>query len=175
MLSGFFAGANLHYHHWDWQMIEKYGAFFNAFRDKDIGHETGRKDYRQLEDLLGENGVLIMPSHPTTAPYHYQPLLMPLNFAYTAVLNVLGVPVTACPIGTDENANLISVQIAAIVNNERLCLNSRHICSACRDGCVRGGRSIQTVFFRGKYDNRTAATPNQPNYQATTACLTDHY
>ncbi|KRY59018.1 Fatty-acid amide hydrolase 2-A, partial [Trichinella britovi] len=103
-------------------MIEKYGAFFNAFRDKDMWHETGRKAYRQFEDLLGENGVLIMPSHPTTAPYHYQPLLMPLNFAYTAVLNVLGVPVTACPIGTDENGMPISVQIAAIVNNDRLCL-----------------------------------------------------
>ncbi|KRX86803.1 Fatty-acid amide hydrolase 2-A, partial [Trichinella pseudospiralis] len=103
-------------------MIEKYGAFFNAFSDKDMWHEMGRKAYRQFEDLLGENGVLIMPSHPTTAPYHHQPLLMPLNFAYTAVLNVLGVPVTACPVGIDENGMPISVQIAAIVNNDRLCL-----------------------------------------------------
>ena len=42
-------------------------------------------------NMLGKDGIFIYPTHPRTAPYHHQPLLMPFNFAYTAIFNVLGV------------------------------------------------------------------------------------
>ena len=47
-----------------------------------------------MEELLGKDGVLLYPSHPTPAPYHGQPLTRPFNFAYTGVFNILGLPVT---------------------------------------------------------------------------------
>ena len=44
--------------------------------------------------VIGTDGVLIYPSHPTPAPYHGLPLLRPFNPGYTAIFNVLGNPVT---------------------------------------------------------------------------------
>ena len=44
--------------------------------------------------IIGDDGVLIYPSHPTPAPYHGLPLLRPFNAGYTAIFNVLGNPVT---------------------------------------------------------------------------------
>ena len=44
--------------------------------------------------FLGQDGVLIYPSHPTPAPYHNLPILRTFNFAYTGIFNILGNPVT---------------------------------------------------------------------------------
>lgn len=43
------------------------------------------RDALRLEilDLLGEDGVFLYPTHPTSAPYHHQPLVRPFNFSYT--------------------------------------------------------------------------------------------
>lgn len=38
---------------------------------------------REMEDLLGTDGVLFYPSHPLLAPKHHHPLFTPYNFAYT--------------------------------------------------------------------------------------------
>ena len=56
--------------------------------------ELGERLRNRLNSLLGEDGVLIYPSHSTPAPYHSQPILKTFNFAYTAVFNILGLPVT---------------------------------------------------------------------------------
>lgn len=58
---------------------------------------------RQMEDLLGEHGVLIAPTFPTAAPRHHQPLWNPFQFQYTAVFNVLQLPAVACPIWVGES------------------------------------------------------------------------
>jgi hypothetical protein len=44
--------------------------------------------------LIGEGGVMLFPSHSRTAPKHHQPILSPFDFAFTAVLNALELPVT---------------------------------------------------------------------------------
>ena len=49
---------------------------------------------QELGALLGRDGVLVYPSHPTPAPFHNLPVLRIFNFAYTAIFNVLGNPVT---------------------------------------------------------------------------------
>ena len=49
---------------------------------------------QELNTLLGEDGVLLYPSHPSPAPYHNHLLLKPFNFAYTGIFNILGNPVT---------------------------------------------------------------------------------
>ncbi len=52
-----------------------------------------------VQELLGDDGVLLVPSFPTPAFYHYQSLSKPFNFAYTAIFNVLGFPITQVPLG----------------------------------------------------------------------------
>lgn len=76
-----------------------------------------------LYSLLGDNGVLIYPTHPTVAPYHNEPIFRPINFSYTGIVNILGLPSTAVPLGTLGSEGLpIGVQIIANVNQDRLCL-----------------------------------------------------
>lgn len=38
---------------------------------------------KDLEELLGTDGVLLYPSHPHLAPKHHHPLFTPFNFSYT--------------------------------------------------------------------------------------------
>ena len=78
----------------------------------------------RLEELLGEDGVLVYPSHPTPAPYHNQPILRPFNFAYTGVFNVLGNPVTQVPLGKSASGGKwggvpLGVQVVGAKNRDR--------------------------------------------------------
>ena len=43
----------------------------------------GKSLQEEMEALLGPDGVLLYPSHPTIAPRHHSPICMPFNFAYT--------------------------------------------------------------------------------------------
>lgn len=65
-----------------------------------------------LKRLLGDNGVLLYPSHPTLAPYHNEPLFRPLNFTYTAIFNALGFPVTQVPLGLAPNGLPLGIQVS---------------------------------------------------------------
>lgn len=56
----------------------------------------------EMEELLGETGVLIAPTFPTAAPRHHYPIWNPFQFQYTAVFNVLQLPVVACPVWLGE-------------------------------------------------------------------------
>ena len=76
----------------------------------------------QLNDLLGEDGVLIYPSHPSPAPFHNQLLLKPFNFAYTGIFNILGNPVTQVPLGLNRQGLPLGVQLVAGRNMDRLTL-----------------------------------------------------
>ncbi|EDO36046.1 predicted protein, partial [Nematostella vectensis] len=82
----------------------------------------GNKLRLQLESLLGDNGVLLFPSHPRTAMPHGMPVLSPLDFNYTSIFNVLRMPVTQCPLGLDSEGMPLGIQIAAACNNDRLTL-----------------------------------------------------
>lgn len=76
----------------------------------------------ELKDLLGDDGVLIYPTHPTPAPMHLEPLSKPFNFSYTAIINILGFPATHCPLGLSKEGLPIGVQVIANENQDRLCL-----------------------------------------------------
>lgn len=43
----------------------------------------GKSLQEEMKALLGPDGVLLYPSHPTVAPRHNSPICMPFNFAYT--------------------------------------------------------------------------------------------
>lgn len=76
----------------------------------------------EFEEMLGDNGVFIYPTHPTVAPYHNEPIIRPFNFSYTACINTLGLPATAIPLGIGSEGVPIGLQVVANRNQDRLCL-----------------------------------------------------
>ncbi|KAL6448125.1 hypothetical protein ACFW04_000268 [Cataglyphis niger] len=77
---------------------------------------------QEFKDILGEDGVFLYPTHPTAAPMHYEPLFKPFNFSYTAIINVLGLPATACPLGLNKQGLPIGIQVVAGLHQDRLTL-----------------------------------------------------
>ncbi len=75
--------------------------------------EAGLALRAEVSSLLGPRGVMLYPPYPTTAPPHNRPLFPPFHWVYTAVFNVLELPVTAAPLGLDREGLPLGVQIAA--------------------------------------------------------------
>lgn len=44
---------------------------------------------KEMDELLGTDGIVLYPSHPRVAPKHHHPLFRPFDFAYTGQLTVL--------------------------------------------------------------------------------------
>lgn len=65
----------------------------------------------RLSARLGTRAVLLFPPHTRPAPRHHSPLLRPLDFAYTAVFNVLELPVSAVPMGLSRAGLPLGVQV----------------------------------------------------------------
>lgn len=76
----------------------------------------------QLKELLGDNGVLLYPSHPKIAPFHNSPIVHPTNFAYTGIFNALGFPVTQVPLGLSTQGLPLGVQLVTTPYNDHLTL-----------------------------------------------------
>ncbi len=68
---------------------------------------------RQLEDVLGDDGILITSPYPTVAPKHYQALLPPFNFVNCAIFNALSLPATSVPTGLNAAGLPTGVQLIA--------------------------------------------------------------
>ncbi|XP_034020851.1 fatty-acid amide hydrolase 2-B [Thalassophryne amazonica] len=68
---------------------------------------------KEVDQLLGTNGVLLYPSHPRVAPKHHHPLFRPFDLAYTGVMNILRLPVTQCPLGLNAEGLPLGVQVVA--------------------------------------------------------------
>ncbi|XP_006563970.2 fatty-acid amide hydrolase 2-B [Apis mellifera] len=82
--------------------------------------QESRELYREFQDILGEDGVFLFPTHPTAAPLHHEPLVKAFNFSYTAIINVLGLPATACPLGLNKQGLPIGIQIVGGLHQDRL-------------------------------------------------------
>ena len=82
--------------------------------------EEGEQLRERFATLLGDGSVLLMPPHPRVAPKHNRPLFRPFDFAYTALLNVLRIPVTVAPVGWNAEGIPLGVQIAAARGNDHL-------------------------------------------------------
>lgn len=107
-------------------------AIMTAITDR-IGVKYGTPEYhlkvkerddlrREFQEMLGNTGVFIYPTHPTVAPYHNEPIVKAFNFSYTAIINVLGLPATAVPLGIGTEGLPIGLQVVANRNQDRLCL-----------------------------------------------------
>ncbi|XP_053554903.1 fatty-acid amide hydrolase 2 [Bombina bombina] len=77
---------------------------------------------QEISSLLGDDGILIYPSHPKIAPRHNEPIAFPFNFAYTGIFNMLGVPVTQCPLGLSQSGLPLGIQLVASHYNDHLTL-----------------------------------------------------
>ncbi|XP_050464305.1 fatty-acid amide hydrolase 2-A [Cataglyphis hispanica] len=75
--------------------------------------ETRMRLKKQFEELLGDNGVLIFPSFISSAHYPYESLYNVCNYTYMMIFNMLGFPVTQCPLGFDKNQLPLGLQIVA--------------------------------------------------------------
>ncbi|XP_020496024.2 fatty-acid amide hydrolase 2-B [Labrus bergylta] len=75
--------------------------------------EQKEKLQKAMEELLGSDGVFLYPTHPRVAPITHHPLFRPFDFAYTGVINILGLPATQCPLGLNEEGLPLGVQVVA--------------------------------------------------------------
>lgn len=73
-----------------------------------------------LLNMLGEDGVLLYPSHPNPAPYHNHPIFTPFNFTYTAIFNALAMPVTQVPLGLSREGLPLGLQVVAAPYQDHL-------------------------------------------------------
>ena len=99
-------------------IIESFESLLQGANEKSL--QSFRKMEKELDAMLDKNAVLLYPSHPKPAPYHNEPLLHPFNFAYTALFNALGYPVTQVPLGLSSEGLPLGVQIAAGMNFDRV-------------------------------------------------------
>lgn len=82
--------------------------------------ETGRALRHELTGLIGENGIMLYPSYPEPAPRHNKPLMPPFNWTYTAILNVMELPVTQVPLGLNKDGLPLGIQVAGIHGNDHV-------------------------------------------------------
>ena len=75
----------------------------------------------EIENLLGDDGVLFYPSHTYTAPFHYAAFIQVYNFHYWSLMNVLHLPATQVPLGLSSSGLPLGVQVVAAKNQDRLC------------------------------------------------------
>lgn len=101
-------------------LVEKIPKLLPQHRQRFV--EEGQALRRALVELIGPNGVLLYPPYPTPAPFHNQPLARPILWVYTAIFNVMEVPVTQVPLGLNEEGVPLGVQVAAAHGNDALTL-----------------------------------------------------
>ncbi|XP_046652428.1 fatty-acid amide hydrolase 2-like [Daphnia pulicaria] len=77
---------------------------------------------KELQELLGDDGVLLVPPHPTASFYHNQSLTRPFDFAYVAIFNILGFPITQVPLGLGSWGVPLGVQVIGNLRNDHLTL-----------------------------------------------------
>ena len=65
----------------------------------------------KVKNILGDNGVLLSPIHPTPPPHHYQSYTKPFNFLYAAMINMMGLPATVVPIGLSQVSQNIVISL----------------------------------------------------------------
>jgi fatty acid amide hydrolase 2 len=81
-----------------------------------LGHDLAA----ELAEVLGDRGVMLYPSFPRLAPRHHTPLLVPFQFAYTAIFNVMQMPATQVPLGIDPSGLPLGVQVASVRGHDHL-------------------------------------------------------
>ncbi len=82
--------------------------------------EAGRAAQAELEAQLGEDGVLLCPTFPVTAPLHRGLLLRPFAHTFVCLFNVLELPATTVPVGFDGLGLPMGAQVVGRRGNDHL-------------------------------------------------------
>ncbi len=77
---------------------------------------------KKFNDILGNDGVLILPPHSRVAPDHRHVCMTPFDFVYAGIFNALQVPATAVPTGLNQQGLPLGVQLVASPLNDHLTL-----------------------------------------------------
>ncbi len=86
-------------------------------------HKIAHKFFNEIEVLLGDDGVLLFPTFPQSAPYHGWPLIMnTFDYIYCGIINALGLPSTQCPLGLDSQQLPLGIQCIAARAHDQLTL-----------------------------------------------------
>lgn len=84
-----------------------------------VMQEKGVELREKLVEIIGD-GVMLYPPYPSVAPQHYKPLLLPFNWQYTAILNVMELPVTQTPLGLNNEGLPLGVQVVGRHGNDHV-------------------------------------------------------
>ncbi|KAK0163993.1 hypothetical protein PV328_002668 [Microctonus aethiopoides] len=87
---------------------------------KKLMYEKNNAIERQFKDLLGENGVLICPTFSSAAHFPYEIFSKICDVTYMMIFNSIGLPVTQCPLGLNNEGLPIGVQIVGNVGCDHL-------------------------------------------------------
>lgn len=91
---------------------------------------------RQLAEVLRNDGILMFPSWPQTAPFHNQSLFTLFNITYTSIFNALTFPVIQCPMGLDDNGLPLGIQVVAGRHCDRLLISAAKEISSAFGGWI---------------------------------------
>lgn len=107
--------------------------------------EAAARLKRDLEELLGDRGVLLHPAYTRTAPRHHDVWRTPFDAAYTAIFNVMETPVTTVPVGFDRDAMPVGIQVIAAPRRDHVALRAAEVIEATYGGWTlatpRGARA----------------------------------
>ncbi len=84
--------------------------------------EDARALKRDLDQRLGDDGVLLHPPFPRVAMKHRRALLRPYECAYTAIFNALRLPSTQTPLGLDRRGLPLGTQVVGAEGCDALCM-----------------------------------------------------
>jgi len=69
--------------------------------------------HAEVHALFGPQTVLLYPPYASVAPRHNRPLMPPTKWRFTAVFNILELPVTQVPMGLNKGGIPLGVQVVA--------------------------------------------------------------
>ncbi len=85
--------------------------------------EIALKFFEEMQVLLGNDGVLLFPTFPQSAPYHFWPAIQnTFDYIYCGIFNALGLPSTQCPLGLDSQQLPLGIQCIAGRGHDQLTL-----------------------------------------------------
>lgn len=76
----------------------------------------------EVDALVKDGGVMLVPSHTRVAPLHHTPLATFLDSGLTGVFNTLFVPVTQVPLGLDRRGLPTGVQVVGGYGQDHRCI-----------------------------------------------------
>lgn len=98
----------------------------DALGNPGLGRFLAQRDHlqRAFAELFDGHSVLLMPVTPGVAPEHGHALKRPLDVAYCALFNALGLPALSVPMGRLDQGCPVAVQLVAGPGQDALLLDA---------------------------------------------------